>query len=205
MTTSKSLKWLLGLLLITGLATAVQAERLLGNFQNLQAFAPSHSTCGPIYKVIARAPDEAPFAGDKVDLQRFLGGLRAMLSFECAQAKKIVISGQVGNREVYRGTAAAADGWALVDVAACDRLAADSHDPRRATDGVDVSQMDTEQAIEACIADVQADPENIRFRYQLGRSLVAHGTQEDAMQFLEEAAAQDYPAALYYLVSRMFL
>jgi hypothetical protein len=82
---------------------------------------------------------------------------------------------------------------------ACDRLAADPDDPHKTSDGVAIDDLDLEAAIEACIAAVEADSENARLRFQLGRVLAAADHTDEALPFLEDAAADDYPAALAYI------
>jgi len=84
-------------------------------------------------------------------------------------------------------------------IAACDHLAADPDDPQKKGRGVTVNDLDLEKAIEACVSAVEADPGNIRLRFQLGRVLVAGGHDNQALPFLQEAADKNYPAALAYI------
>lgn len=55
----------------------------------------------------------------------------------------------------------------------CDQLAGNPNDPRRAGPGVpyDVLKMQARDALEACTAAIAANPNELRFKYQLGRAL----------------------------------
>jgi len=83
--------------------------------------------------------------------------------------------------------------------AVCDRLAADPDDPRKQDRGVPIDALELEEAIEACVAAVEADPGDARLRFQLGRVLVAADHVDDALPFLRAAADAGYPAAQGYM------
>jgi len=55
------------------------------------------------------------------------------------------------------------------------------------------------QAVESCEAAVKAYPDVARFRYELGRSLLAAGKVEDARKAIQEAADKGHVRALYEL------
>ena len=101
-------------LLSTGAAAA--GERLLGRHEELTATVPGEFVCGEQATVTVRAQDPAAFAGDRIALQKLLGGLRIMLGFECPKLRLLVLVGEIAGQQVYRGTAAANDGWVLTDL-----------------------------------------------------------------------------------------
>ena len=57
---------------------------------------PADFSCGEQAEVTVRAPDPAAFAGDRVALQKLVGGLRIMLGFECADLRQLVLVGEAG-------------------------------------------------------------------------------------------------------------
>lgn len=94
------------------------AERKLADLQPFSAFAPAGFACGKEVTVTVRAPEEAVFARNRVELQKLIGGLRAILGFECPNAtiSNLVVVGEAGGRQVYRGSATASDDWRLTDI-----------------------------------------------------------------------------------------
>lgn len=60
--------------------------------------------------------NEDVFSGDRLELQRMLGGLRAALSFDCNKFQEIKIVGEVDGKPVFHGEIAASDGWVLKTV-----------------------------------------------------------------------------------------
>ena len=89
------------------------------------------------------------------------------------------------------------------DVADCDRLAAAPHDEHKVEAGVIWDKLTTqaEAAIAACRAAIAAQPDEARFKYQLGRALDAAGQNSEAIEWYERVAGPDYPAALAELAS----
>jgi len=81
----------------------------------------------------------------------------------------------------------------------CDILAADPDDPHKIAKGVLVDDMDTDKAIEACLIELEENPENERLQFQLGRVLMAAGHSEEALPLIEKSAEKNYPAALGYM------
>src|SRR5262245_44303150 len=111
----RRLQWLIGRAIVTTLAASAQAERLLLSYQGLKAFAPGNAVCGSTYQIKVLAPYSEMFSEGKANVQRLLGGLRSIVSFECPQTRNLMIMGYVAGREVYRGVASEADDWVLVD------------------------------------------------------------------------------------------
>jgi len=83
------------------------------------------------------------------------------------------------------------------EVTVCDTLAAHPKDPERVTDGVTRDAMDTEAAIAACQAAVEADPDNPRLRYQLGRALDYTGDFVNSSPHRDAALRSGYPQSLF--------
>jgi len=83
----------------------------------------------------------------------------------------------------------------------CDELAAHPADPNKAAGvpGVVDDAIDGLAAVEACMAAIGADPDEPRFAFQLGRTLMLGGELELASGFLSDAAAGGSAAALAYL------
>ncbi|MBN9670088.1 SEL1-like repeat protein [Roseibium aggregatum] len=92
-------------------------------------------------------------------------------------------------------TAAAPGSKKTAPVQDCDRLATHPLDAKRVTVGVDYDWIDTARAVPACRTAVAAFPEELRFRYQLGRALEKAGSSE-ASEHLLAAANGGYPAAM---------
>ncbi|MFD2644454.1 hypothetical protein [Pseudomonas japonica] len=87
-------------------------------------------------------------------------------------------------------------------IRACDRVAADSHDPQKLAAGIDfetadIAGFDVDEALDACIAAVENDPSDTRQQFQLGRLLWFTGDQESARDYIELAASKGYAAAVY--------
>ena len=84
----------------------------------------------------------------------------------------------------------------------CDRLAAHPADSNRryGLEGVEFMLPDTlEEAITACIAAIEENPDDPVTNFQLGRALYEAGLGEDALGFFEVAAASGHGGAFDYL------
>ena len=79
----------------------------------------------------------------------------------------------------------------------CDREAAHPDDPNKVVPGRTSREMNIDTAIRVCRADLAKDPNNPRIGYQLARSLTYAGKVTEALPFIERAAAQKYPQALF--------
>jgi uncharacterized caspase-like protein len=101
---------------LVSIGTAAAGERQLGRHEGLTATVPGDFVCSEQATVMVRAQDPAAFAGDRVALQKLLGGLRIMLGFECPNLQLLVLVGESAGRQVYRGTASASNGWLLADL-----------------------------------------------------------------------------------------
>ena len=84
-------------------------------------------------------------------------------------------------------------------VTECDRLAAHERDPGHVGTPVTRATMDKEAAIAACREAVEADPDNPRLNYQLGRAYGYSGRGEEAMPYRLRALAADYPQSTFVI------
>ena len=85
------------------------------------------------------------------------------------------------------------------EVTDCDRLAAHNSDPDK-TVAVGVSGKDIlPAAIEACRDAIAAEPDNLRFRYQLARALAENGRAAEGHPDIKMAAAGGYRQAQFVL------
>lgn len=110
-----------GCLLVASIASA--AERELGRHESLRAVVAGDFSCGEQVEVTVRAPEPSMFGGDRVALQKLVGGLRIMLGFECPNLRQLVLIGEAAGEEVYRGTASADGGWVLASLQTPTRAA----------------------------------------------------------------------------------
>ena len=77
----------------------------------------------------------------------------------------------------------------------CDHLAANPIDPGRAADGVATALLRVEAAIRACQEAVRLYPQELRFQFQLGRSLRQANRTEEAFKWYQGAAERGYAGA----------
>ena len=85
------------------------------------------------------------------------------------------------------------------EVTECDRLASHGRDPGHVAPAVSSSGMDKPAAIAACQQAVDADPDNPRLNYQLGRAYGYSGRGEEAMPYRLKALEADYPQSLFVI------
>ncbi|MDX8523335.1 caspase family protein [Mesorhizobium sp. MSK_1335] len=80
----------------------------------------------------------------------------------------------------------------------CDQAAGEPLDLQGVAHGVLANEIGG-GAVEACEAAVQAYPDVARFRYELGRALLAAGRTDDARKAIQEAADKDHIRAVFEL------
>jgi TPR repeat protein len=80
----------------------------------------------------------------------------------------------------------------------CDSAAGEPLDLQGVVPGLLPNEI-AGDAVEACQAAVKAHPDVPRFRYQLGRALLAAGNIEQALEAFEEAAEKGHVRALYQI------
>ena len=78
----------------------------------------------------------------------------------------------------------------------CDWLTADFADPQRVAPAVRDGEINLAEAAQACSYALLDDPDNARFKFQLGRVLDVAGRDAWARHFYTEAARRGYSAAL---------
>ena len=83
----------------------------------------------------------------------------------------------------------------------CDELAAHPDDPQksRRARGVADNAIDLESAISACLDALEEWPDESRFAFQLGRTLMLGDMVNDAQGFLQDAADGGHAAASFFL------
>lgn len=77
----------------------------------------------------------------------------------------------------------------------CDRLAAHPYDPAGTAQGVAFDAIDPVQAPMSCAAAYAAQPDDVRYKYQYGRALLAAKRPVEAMILIRAAARSGYAAA----------
>lgn len=85
------------------------------------------------------------------------------------------------------------------EVTECDRLAAHGRDPGHVAPPVTRAEMNKEAAIEACETAVEAEPDNPRLNYQLGRAYGYSNRGAEAMPYRLKALEQEYPQSLFVI------
>ena len=83
----------------------------------------------------------------------------------------------------------------------CDRLAAHPYDPDRVTRGVGFAELNTDVAIDACVAALQQFPMSARLAFQAGRSFHRLRSDSEAIAFYEQAAELGSVYAVHNLAS----
>jgi hypothetical protein len=92
--------------------SALAAERVLMRRAGLVA-RPPDGWCPDRGTLFVDAADAAAFSGDRVELRRLLGGLRAILPLECPQLQGLRIVGRVGGARVAALETGPVTGWQL--------------------------------------------------------------------------------------------
>ncbi|MEH6476224.1 MAG: peptidoglycan-binding domain-containing protein [Sneathiella sp.] len=90
------------------------AERLLASRADMTAILSDDYKCGKTIPLTVRSGSEDAFTGDRVELQRMLGGLRVVFGFECPEAENMIIDGEVAGKKVFKGAAAKDQDWLLI-------------------------------------------------------------------------------------------
>jgi hypothetical protein len=103
-------------LLALAAAFPAPAAKKLASHVDLQAFVSDNLRCAERIAVRVVAPSRDRFQGDRLQLQRLTGAVRAALGFQCDGVEDIVLTGQVEGRTVWRGVLSGKNGWVLVDL-----------------------------------------------------------------------------------------
>ena len=198
--------------------TAMRPLFTVREFPAFQVAVPADKDqwCGDTAKVTITGQSVDQFIDNQPVIERVVGGLRAVLSFECPQATTIQIAGVVGGQVFYQASASAARNWQLENierrsveqlqmiadldtVAACDDLGAHPDDPEALSEGVADDRLNAGSIVEACTAAVALDGDSPRLRYQLARGLVHEGDIDGAIEQLLPAAEAGHGGALALL------
>ena len=101
-------------------ALPAQAERVLVKNNDIQVVIENEKTwCKDKKAFLAfRSQNLKLFEGGRVELQRSIGGARAVLKFECPGAESIAVKGQSRGKTVFTGVASASSNWQLTEVSA---------------------------------------------------------------------------------------
>lgn len=100
-----------------------KAERVLVTKNNISVVIENEqSWCSKSVDLAFRSDNPAVFSGDRAEVQKILGGLRAIMGFECPQVEEILLRGQVGGSEVFRGNSSKSNGWILAELGTAKTL-----------------------------------------------------------------------------------
>jgi hypothetical protein len=96
-------------------ASAVQADKTLGTFQDITVATKDHFTCEPSVPLRISAADAAVFS-DAARMGKLLGAVRAMLEFECKGVKieDIMFEGFANGTSRYKAVASEKSEWTLL-------------------------------------------------------------------------------------------
>jgi hypothetical protein len=113
----------LAVLLLTLGAAQAGGERLFMDSQDtaMKAFESPGQICGPEMRFVLRAATAEAFLPVPTKVEELLGGLRGALSVTCPAAKRIVLSGYVGNELYFAGVSNAQNEWRLTWLAAAPK------------------------------------------------------------------------------------
>jgi hypothetical protein len=128
-------------------------------------------------------------------IQRVLDGNINMKSHAFVFAVVVIVFTGVGCRKEQKEE----------PIRLADKLAAHPDDPSKPAGvaGVPDAKLQSAEAIEAavkaCVEAVKADPNEPRYKFELGRVLLLGGMVEEAREQLEAAAQQRHAGAYFYL------
>lgn len=86
------------------------------NGKDLSATVYDTLRCGQDVILFVNAPSKSYFEGDKVQLQKLVGGARMVLELDCPSISKISVHGKVNKRVVYTGKLTRENNWILIDI-----------------------------------------------------------------------------------------
>ena len=106
-------KWAMTCLVILRLVTAqAWGDQIIRGSDGLEASIPTTPNCGTT-KVIVSAPDASAYEGDRITLQRLLGGARAAISLDCPTLKGLDVTGLAAGKPMFQAKLTAGGGWKL--------------------------------------------------------------------------------------------
>lgn len=95
-------------------ASTAHSERVLTSYADMTAVLKDDYKCSKTVPLTVRSSTDEAFVGDRVELQRLLGGLRIVVGFECPETENMIINGEVGGIQVFKGAAAKDQDWQLI-------------------------------------------------------------------------------------------
>ncbi|MBX2835098.1 MAG: hypothetical protein KTR28_09035 [Micavibrio sp.] len=96
-------------------STEAYAERKIVENDGMVAYAEGNICHAPA-NIIIKTDNPSDFSGNKIKLQKLIGGLQVPLSIECSkELPNLIITGFVSDRKVFQGIAYPDDEWRLVE------------------------------------------------------------------------------------------
>ena len=93
----------------------VANERLLMSHAGMEAYLDTlDCRSGYQAKLIIKSPTAGVFDGERIELQRLIGQVRAVVSIECPMIKRMTAKGMVNNQLYFAGATDKSWGWRIV-------------------------------------------------------------------------------------------
>ncbi len=91
------------------------SERLLMSHAGMEAYL-NHLDCSSKYeaKLDIRSPNSQVFDGERIELQRLIAQVRAVLSIGCPAIKRLTTKGTVKNQLYFAGATEKEWGWKII-------------------------------------------------------------------------------------------
>ncbi len=100
---------------LAGVAGPAAADRVvLKSRDGVRVILPDGAPkCAPAMVFVVESAQPELFSGELTELQRIVGGLRAIIGIECPTVERFALTGVVGEEVFYAGRASADGGWRL--------------------------------------------------------------------------------------------
>lgn len=104
-----------GIMFLVLANNALAQPRLLMSHAGMQAYLQTLE-CRSSYTAVLdiRSPTANVFDGERVELQRLIGQVRAVISIECPEIKRINAKGTVNNQLYFAGATDKSWGWRII-------------------------------------------------------------------------------------------
>lgn len=100
---------------LVGTAAAVAESRLLMSHVGMEAYLQAlDCRSNNVAAVEVRSSDPGAFDGERIELQRLIGQVRAVISIECPSIQRITAKGTVSNQLYFAGATDKSWGWRIV-------------------------------------------------------------------------------------------
>lgn len=94
---------------------SVASERLLMSHAGMDAYLDAlDCRSGYQAKLVITSPTPEVFDGERIELQRLIGQVRAVVSIECPTIKRMTAKGMVNNQLYFAGATDKSWGWRIV-------------------------------------------------------------------------------------------